>query len=130
MLIITKLRGVDLHPVNYFFLACAFFAFHLLFGYLVDRVSIGVAFTICSLVSISLTVSYLRLVVGWRFAAVESGFAQLIYLVLFSFALFNEGWSGLTITLGAIVTLFIAMQVTARIRWTDPAPLPCVREGS
>jgi inner membrane protein involved in colicin E2 resistance len=117
MLIITKLRGVDLHPVNYFFLACAFFAFHLLFGYLVDRVSIGAAFAICSLVSIFLSISYLRLVVGWRFAAVESGLAQFVYLVLFSFALFNEGWSGLTITVGAIVTLFVAMQVTARIRW-------------
>jgi hypothetical protein len=122
MLIITKVRGVDLHPVNYFFLACAFFAFHLLFGYLVDRVSIGVAFTICSLVSIFLTITYLRLVAGWRFAAVESGLAQFVYLVLFSFALFNEGWSGLTITLGAIVTLFIAMQVTAKINWGQPAP--------
>jgi hypothetical protein len=26
------------------------------------------------------------------------------YGVLFSYALFNEGWSGLTITIGAIVT--------------------------
>jgi hypothetical protein len=117
LLIITKLRGIDLHPVNYFFLACAFFAFHLLFGYLVDRVSIGVAFAICSLVSIFLTISYLRLVAGWRFAAVESGLAQFVYLVLFSFALFNEGWSGLTITSGAIVTLFVTMQATARLRW-------------
>jgi hypothetical protein len=28
--IVTRLRGIDLHPVNYFFLATAFFAFHLL----------------------------------------------------------------------------------------------------
>jgi hypothetical protein len=121
LLIITRLRGVDLHPVNYFFLACAFFAFHLLFAYLVDRISIGAAFAICSLTSIFLTITYLRLVVGWRFAAVESGLAQLVYLVLFSYALFNEGWSGLTITLGAIVTLFVTMQVTARLRWEGPA---------
>jgi inner membrane protein involved in colicin E2 resistance len=119
MLIITTLRGVDLHPVNYFFLACAFFAFHLLFAYLVDRISIEIAFAICSLVSMSLTVSYLRLVAGWRFAAVESGLAQLVYLILFSYALFNEGWAGLSITIGAIVTLFVAMQVTGRIRWSE-----------
>jgi Inner membrane protein CreD len=124
LLIITRMRGVELHPVNYFFLACAFFAFHLLFAYLVDRISIGAAFTICSLTSMFLTITYLRLVAGWRFAAVESGLAQLVYLVLFSFALFNEGWSGLTITLGAIVTLFVAMQVTARIRWAEPMALP------
>jgi hypothetical protein len=119
MLLITTLRGMELHPVNYFFLACAFFAFHLLFAYLVDRIAIETAFIICSLVSMFLTISYLRLVAGWRFAAVESGLAQLVYLVLFSYALFNEGWSGLTITIGAIVTLFIAMQLTGRIRWSD-----------
>lgn len=119
MLLITTLRGIDLHPVNYFLLACAFFAFHLLFAYLVDRVPLFIAFVICSLVSMFLTISYLRLVAGWRFAAVESGIAQLVYLVLFSYALFNEGWSGLTITIGAIVTLFVAMQTTGRIRWNE-----------
>jgi hypothetical protein len=117
LLMIGALRNVDLHPINYFFLACAFFAFHLLFAYLVDRISIVDAFVICSLVSMLLTVTYLRLVVGWRFAAVESGLTQLIYLVLFSYALFNEGWSGLTITVGAIITLAVAMQLTARVRW-------------
>ena len=118
MVFVTTLRNIELHPVNYFFLACAFFAFHLLFAYLVDRIPIEAAFTICSLVSMFLTVSYLRLVVGWRFAAVESGLAQLVYLVLFSYALFNEGWSGLTITIGAIITLFVTMQLTGRIRWS------------
>jgi inner membrane protein involved in colicin E2 resistance len=119
MLVITTLRKIDLHPVNYFFLAAAFFAFHLLFAYLVDRMPIEAAFVICSAVTLFLTISYLRLVVGWRFAAVESGLAQLVYLILFSYALFNEGWSGLTITVGAIVTLFVAMQTTGRIRWSE-----------
>ena len=119
MLLVTTLRQVDLHPVNYFFLACAFFAFHLLFAYTVDRIPLEAAFIICSLVSMFLTITYLRLVVGWRFAAVESGIAQLVYLVLFSYALFNEGWSGLTITVGAIVTLFVAMQLTGRVRWSE-----------
>lgn len=118
MLLITTLRGIELHPINYFFLACAFFAFHLLFAYLVDRVPLSTAFVICSIVSMFLTISYLRLVVGLRFAAIESGLAQLIYLILFSHALFNEGWSGLTITIGAIITLFVAMQLTGRVvRW-------------
>ncbi|HEY5257329.1 MAG TPA: inner membrane CreD family protein [Candidatus Baltobacteraceae bacterium] len=119
MLVITTLRKIDLHPVNYFFLAAAFFAFHLLFGYLVDRVDLWIAFVICSLVSMFLTISYLRLVVGLRFAAVESALAQLVYLILFSYALFNEGWSGLAITIGVIITLFVVMQVTGRIRWNE-----------
>ncbi|HKY06587.1 MAG TPA: inner membrane CreD family protein [Candidatus Binatia bacterium] len=119
MFIITTIRGIDLHPMNYFFLACAFFAFHLLLAYLVDHISIHVAFIVCSLVSLGLVISYLRLVVGLRFAAVEAGLAQLIYLVLFSYAFFFKGFSGLAVTTGSIITLFIVMQMTARIRWSE-----------
>ena len=119
MFIITTLRGIDLHPMNYFFLAAAFFAFHLLLAYLVDHVSIHIAFVICSLVSIFLVVTYLRLVVGLRFAAMEAGLAQLIYLVLFSYAFFFKGFTGLAITIGSIATLFVVMQVTGRIRWEE-----------
>ena len=117
--IITTLRGIDLHPMNYFFLATAFFAFHLLLAYLVDHLSINLAFGICSLVSISLVVSYLRLVVGMRFAALEAGLAQLIFLVLFSYAFFYKGFTGLAITIGSILTLFVVMQMTGRIRWEE-----------
>src|SRR4030081_1907259 len=119
MLIITTLRGVDLHPMNYFFLAAAFFSFHLLLAYLVDHVSIHVAFVICSIVSIALVVSYLRLVVGLQFAAREAGIAQFIYLVLFSYAFFFKGFTGLAVTIGAIVTLFVVMQITGRLNWSQ-----------
>ncbi len=84
MFILTTLRDIELHPMNYFFLAAAFFAFHLLLAYLVDHISIHAAFLICSAVSIFLVVSYLRLAVGMRFAAVEAAGAQFLYLVLFS----------------------------------------------
>ena len=119
MWIITTLRRIELHPMNYFFLAAAFFAFHLLLAYLVDHLSIHAAFVICSVVSIALVISYLRLVVGIRFAAVEAGLAQLIYLVLFSYAFFFKGYTGLTITIGSILTLFVVMQLTGRIRWAE-----------
>src|SRR5260370_7421183 len=62
MFIITTLRGIELHPMNYFFLAGAFFAFHLLLPYLVDHISIHAAMAIASFVSFALVVSYLRLV--------------------------------------------------------------------
>jgi inner membrane protein involved in colicin E2 resistance len=119
MFIITTLRNIDLHPMNYFFLAAAFFAFHLLMAYLADHVDIHVAFLICSAVSIFLVVSYLRLVVGMRFALVEAGLAQFVYLVLFSYAFFFHGFTGLAVTIGAIVTLFVAMQVTAKVKWSE-----------
>ena len=113
------MKKIDLHPVNYLFLAGAFFAFHLLFAYSVDRLAIAEAFTLSSLVSVALVISYLRLAVGSRFAFVEAGFAQLVYLVGFSLAHFWKGYTGLTVTVLSIVTLGLLMQLTGRVRWTD-----------
>lgn len=119
MFILTTLRKIELHPMNYFFLATAFFAFHLLLAYLVDHISIHLAMILASLVSIALVVSYLRLVVGTRFATVEAGGAQFIYLVLFSYAFFWKGYTGLSITIISILTLFVVMQATGRVHWSE-----------
>jgi hypothetical protein len=119
MFIITTMRGIELHPMNYFFLATAFFSFHLLLAYLVDHVSIHAAFAASSVVSIFLVISYLRLVVGTRFAAREAGLAQFIYLVMFSYAFFFKGFTGLAVTIGSILTLFVVMQITGRVRWSE-----------
>jgi inner membrane protein involved in colicin E2 resistance len=119
MFIITTMRGLELHPMNYFFLAAAFFSFHLLLAYLVDHVSIHTAFAASSVVSIFLVISYLRLVLGTRFAAREAGLAQFIYLVMFSYAFFFKGFTGLAVTVGSILTLFVVMQITGRVRWAE-----------
>jgi inner membrane protein involved in colicin E2 resistance len=130
MLIITTMRGIELHPMNYFFLAAAFFSFHLLLAYLVDHVSIYLAFGLAAAVSVFLVVSYLRLVVGLRFASREAGVAQFVYLVMFSYAFFLNGFTGLAITIGSVVTLFVAMQVTGRIRWADKFSLKPAAEAT
>jgi hypothetical protein len=61
----------------------------------------------------------MRLVAGARFAIVECGLAQLVYLVLFSYAFFFKGFTGLAITIGAIITLFVVMKLTGRINWQE-----------
>jgi hypothetical protein len=122
LLVLARLRGLDLHPVNYVFLAAAFFAFHLLFAYTVDHLSVAAAFAASSAVSVLLVVSYLRLVVSPRFAFVEAAAAQIVYLVGFSLAHFWEGFTGLTVTVLSIATLFLLMQLTGRIRWGALAP--------
>ena len=127
MFIITTLRGIDLHPMNYFFLAAAFFAFHLLLAYMVDHFDIHASFAIASVVSVGLVASYMRLVVGPRFAFREVAAAQIVYLVLFSYAFFFRGFTGLAVTIGSIATLFVVMQATGRIRWSErfgPEPPP------
>jgi hypothetical protein len=118
LVILGMVRGQNLHPMHYGFVSAAFFAFHLLLAYLVDHIDLHLAFVIASLTSIALVVSYLRLVRGTRFAIGEAGLAQMVFLVLFSYAFFFEGYTGLTVTIGAIVTLFVLMQVTARVDWS------------
>jgi hypothetical protein len=39
--------------------------------------------------------------------------------VLFSYAFFFDGYTGLSITIGAILTLFVVMQMTARVQWAQ-----------
>jgi hypothetical protein len=119
LVILGILRTQNLHPMNYAFVAAAFFSFHLLLAYLVDHVQIHAAFAVSAAVSLALVVSYLRLVAGTRFALVRAGIAQLVFLVFFSYAFFFEGFTGLTVTIGSIVTLFVLMQSTARVDWSQ-----------
>jgi len=119
MVMVGTTSGTSLHPMHYWFIAAAFFAFHLLLAYLVDHVSVHIAFAIAAAVSLLLVISYLRLVTGMRHALLAAGGAQLVFLVLFSYAFFFEGFTGLAITIGAIVTLFVLMQMTAHVSWDE-----------
>jgi len=113
------MRGIKLHPMNYFFLAASFFAFNILFSYLVDHLDVKLSFIISAAVSYFLVVSYLRLVVSSRFALVEAGMSQFIYQILFAFAHFFEGYTGLAVTIGAIISLAVLMRMTAKIDWDE-----------
>jgi inner membrane protein involved in colicin E2 resistance len=117
--VITLLRKIEVHPINYLFVAAAFFSFNLLFGYTADRLPVEIAFLLSSVVSVGLVTSYLKLVVGPRFAYVEAGLAQLLYQVGFSLAHFFDGYTGLSITVLVILTLFLLMQLTGRLSWSE-----------
>jgi inner membrane protein involved in colicin E2 resistance len=119
MLMFTTVRKIDIHPINYLFVSAAFFSFHLLLAYLVDHLNVHASFLISSAVSILLVVSYMRLVAGRRFAFLEVGVSQFVYLVLFSYTFFLEGFSGLAATVLCVATLFIVMQLTGRMNWEE-----------
>ena len=119
MVMVGTVSGTSLHPMHYWFIAAAFFAFHLLLAYLVDHVTVHAAFATATAVSLLLVVSYLRLVTGMRRALLGAGAAQVVFLVLFSYAFFFEGFTGLAITVGAILTLFVMMQMTAHVSWDE-----------
>lgn len=117
LVIIGAVRGQNLHPMHYFFLAAGFFAFDLLFAYLADLVVVEIAFAVAAFVSLALVVTYVGRVSNWRFALREVGPAQFLFLILFSYAFFFEGYTGLVITVGAIITLAVMMQMTAKVDW-------------
>jgi len=133
LLILGTVRGINLHPMNYFFLAAGCFAFQLLFAYLVDLLPIGWSFGISAGVSLLLVNGYLGLV-GGREILVVSLPAQAAYMVLFSYSFFFDGLSGITIAIGAVITLAILMATTAKIDWarkfskpeksSPPPPVP------
>ncbi|HEX8386686.1 MAG TPA: inner membrane CreD family protein, partial [Rubricoccaceae bacterium] len=126
--VLSVLRGVRLHPMHYFFLGAACFAFHLLLAYLVDVVTVPTAMALASLASLGLVVSYVRLVAGPRFALVEVGGAQAVYLVGFAATFFLDGTTGLAVTLLSVATLFVVMQGTGRMDWESVLASARVRE--
>ncbi|MCR4399230.1 MAG: hypothetical protein NUV93_09755, partial [Firmicutes bacterium] len=77
----------------------------------------NLAFAASSAVSVGLVVSYLKMVVGRSFAYREAAVAQLVYLVMFSYTHFYKGFTGLSVTIVAIITLAAAMRLTANVNW-------------
>jgi hypothetical protein len=118
LIVLGAVNNRNLHPMHYFFLGASFFSFHILFAYLVDHLLLELSFIIAAIVSMALVASYLYRAAGSRFALWVSA-AQLVFLVLFSYAFFFEGYTGLVITIGAILTLAIMMQLTAKVDWAE-----------
>lgn len=118
LIVICLIQGINLHPMNFFFLAAGCFAFQLLFAYLVDLIPLGIAFLISATASLILVSGYLLMARGVRFAKLAA-ISQFAYMVLFSYSFFFDGLTGLTITVGAIITLAILMITTARVNWSE-----------
>jgi hypothetical protein len=119
LVVMGAVQGRSLHPMHYFFLSASFFSFHILFAYLVDHLLLELSFLVAAAVSMTLVITYLWRAVGWRFALIQAGISQLLFLILFSYAFFFEGYTGLIVTVGAVVTLAALMHLTARVDWAD-----------
>jgi inner membrane protein involved in colicin E2 resistance len=119
LLIFGSVQKKNLHPMHFFLLAASVFSFHLLYAYLVDHIDIHVTFWISSSVALLLAVGYMWRVVNAKFAFIVAGLSELIFLVLFSYAFFFPGWTGLIITIGSIITLAILMFSTAKVKWGE-----------
>jgi len=119
LLMFSVLLKTNLHPIHFFFLAATFFSFHLMFSYFSDQMNIYLSFAISALVSLVLTVTYMRLIAPKKLAFIYSPIIQIIYLVVFSFSFFFDGTTGIIVTICAVITLFILMQATGKINWDE-----------
>jgi hypothetical protein len=116
IMIIAALKGIPLHPMHVFFVSAGFFAFHLLFAYLVDLLDPYASFGIATAVSLLLVAGYLRAVGGKLLFRVAVP-AQLVYLMLFSLSFFFDGLTGITLAVVAVLTLALLMILTAKVDW-------------
>ena len=48
LFVFAAVKGIDIHPMNYFFIGAAFFSFHLLLAYLADHLLIHYAFLVAA----------------------------------------------------------------------------------
>lgn len=116
LVVTSMLRGVNLHPMVYAFLAAGFFTFHLMLAYLGDVMSLHVAFVIAAVSSLALVCGYLQAAVG-RTLSLPAVVAQFAYMVAFSYSFFFDGFTGLTLTLTGVATLALLMMATAKVNW-------------
>jgi hypothetical protein len=118
LVVTSMLRGVQLHPMTYAFLAAGFFTFHLLLAYLGDQMPLYAAFLIASVISLVMVSGYLHAVAGKTISMIAVP-AQLAYMVLFSYSFFFDGMTGLTLTITAVATLALLMIATAKVNWEE-----------
>ena len=116
VLLIGGIKGIPLHPMHVFFISAGFFAFHLLFAYLVDLLPLLPSFGISAAASMVLVCGYLKAVGGNALFKIALP-AQAVYLVLFSASFFIDGLTGITLAVLGVITLALLMLLTARIDW-------------
>lgn len=128
VLLIGATKGTPLHPMHVFFISAGFFAFHLLFAYLVDLLPLLPSFGLSATASMLLVCGYLKAVGGKPLFRIALP-AQAVYLVLFSASFFIDGLTGITLAVLGVTTLALLMWLTASINWKTffarkPPPLP------
>lgn len=116
---INVVYRLPIHPMHYLFVAAGFFAFHLLLAYLVGLIHIHLALPLAAVISVTLVTGYLRAALKGRFPWKVAVAGQIFFLVLFSYSFFIEGFTGLTVAIGAVATLAILMKITAAVDWED-----------
>ncbi len=129
LLLIGGMKGAPLHPMHVFFVSAGFFAFHLLFAYLVDLLPMPAGFALAAATSVLLVCGYLHAVGGKQLLRIALP-AQVVYLVVFSASFFIDGLTGITLSVLGVLTLALLMMLTARVDWKKQFDRKATRGGT
>ncbi|NLI98182.1 hypothetical protein GX441_05930 [bacterium] len=117
ILVLSSIKGVDLHPMHYLLITGGFFVFHILMSYLTTLVPLVWAFAISMGVSALMTVGYTALIrKGWP-VIFSSVLGIILFELGFSLAQFFPEIRGLMLALIIISGLGIVMGFTAKVDW-------------
>ena len=119
LMMISTVAKQNIHPMHFFFLALSFFSFHLMFSYFSDQMHIYLSFALAAIVSLTLTVTYVMHFLSKKMSFIIIPITQIIYLFVFSFSFLFDGITGLIVTICAVTTLFVLMQLTAKQNWHE-----------
>lgn len=119
LLIMNAAKDVRLHPMHFLFLMTGFFVFYLFGSYIISFVHIllGIGLALGLSTGIMLYYAYLIRKGDEFFQSVAFGTAMFQWI--FSIAFFFPAYTGLMITLAAIISLVALMRATATIDWEN-----------
>jgi hypothetical protein len=110
------IRRKELHPVHFIFIGASYFVFNLLLSYLVQYISIPIAFGVSFIVSFSLIVSFLWRILDLRFTFIENGIFLILFLLIYPISFFTLN-RGLILVISGVIALGMLMHLSARFKW-------------
>ncbi|MEQ9366550.1 MAG: hypothetical protein RIF32_20080 [Leptospirales bacterium] len=117
LLIVNAAKGARLHPMHFLFLMTAFFVFYLFGSYIISFVHILLGIALALGLSTGIMLYYAHLIGKGQDFFQSVAFGAAMFQWIFSIAFFFPAYTGLMITLAAIIALVALMRATASIDW-------------
>lgn len=119
LLVVNAAKEIRLHPMHFLFLMTGFFVFYLFGSYIISFVHILLGIALALALSSGIMIYYAYLIRKGPEFLQSVALGAAMFQWLFSIAFFFPAYTGLMITLAAIVALVLLMRTTAAIEWED-----------
>lgn len=117
LLIMGIAKQTRLHPMHFLFLMTGFFIFYLFGSYVIGLLHILIGIFLALLLSTGIMLYYAYLIKRGRDLIYNVGFGAGMFQWIFSIAFFFPAYTGLLITIAAIIAFVVLMHSTAKVDW-------------